>query len=309
MLENAGFAENHSAISHLQLHDEPNFFRKLESSLDYIFGNDTMSDDFMSNLSPASDVSVTTFKASVVFNLFVFAVLMASYEILRRLFPSVYAARKERVRATSTGSASDVHSPSSLAPAGSTEDVPENPFMPLTWIGPVFNISWATVRKVAGLDGYFFLRYIRMCTRITSVSTFWAFVLLIPTFATGGNGALSWYHISMLNIPNGTWRTWVPVVFMYLFSGFCFFVMKQEYRHFLELRMDFLGKGGSKIHPQHHFSLVVDNIPIELRSDRALFDYFNRLFPGAFIYGWLCDAGSMFIESDSGCCLLLLTSS
>ena len=160
MLENAGLAEKRSAISHLlQLDYEPNFFRNLESSF---FGNDTMTDDFMSNLSPARDVSVATFKASVVFNLFVFSVLMASYEILRRLFPSVYAARKERVRATKEGSAPDVLSHSNLAPAGSTEDVPENPVMPLTWIGPVFNVSWATVRKVAGLDGYFFLRYIRM---------------------------------------------------------------------------------------------------------------------------------------------------
>jgi hypothetical protein len=44
--------------------------------------------------------------------------------------------------------------------------------------------------------------------------------------------------------------------------------------------MDFLGKGDSTINPQHHYSLAVEMIPIELRSDRALYDYFNRLFPG-----------------------------
>jgi hypothetical protein len=154
----------------------------------------------------------------------------------------------------------------------------------------VFGISWATVRKVAGLDGYFFLRYIRMCLRITAISTFWSLIILVPTFATGGVGAVSWYHLSMLNISNGTWRTWVPVVFMYLFSAFCFFVMKQEYRHFIELRMYFLGKGASNINPQHHYSLAVDNIPIELRSDRALFDYFNRLFPGTYMHGLICDS-------------------
>jgi hypothetical protein len=169
---------------------------------------------------------------------------------------------------------------SSVAPADTIEHAREKSIMPLSWIGPVFGVSWVTVRKVAGLDGYFFLRYIRMCLRITAISTFWSLILLIPTFSTGGMGADSWYHLSMLNIPNGTWRTWVPVIFMYLFSAFCFFVMKQEYRHFIDLRMDFLGKGDSNIHPQHHYSLVVDNIPIELRSDRALFDYFNRLFPG-----------------------------
>jgi len=39
------------------------------------------------------------------------------------------------------------------------------------WIAPVFGVSWNQVRKQAGLDGYFFLRYIRMCVRITTVST------------------------------------------------------------------------------------------------------------------------------------------
>ena len=48
------------------------------------------------------------------------------------------------------------------------------------WIGPVFGVSWHKVRKQAGLDGYFFLRYIRMCVRITAVSTFWFFLILVP---------------------------------------------------------------------------------------------------------------------------------
>ena len=47
-------------------------------------------------------------------------------------------------------------------------------------IAPVFGVSWNQVRKKAGLDGYFFLRYIRMCVRITSVSTFWFFLILVP---------------------------------------------------------------------------------------------------------------------------------
>lgn len=71
----------------------------------------------------------------------------------------------------------------------------------------------------------------------------------------------------------------VPVLFMYLFSGFTFFVMKQEYSHWMELRMDFLGRGDKNIDPQHHFSLMIENIPLELRSDSALFDYFDKLYP------------------------------
>ena len=43
--------------------------------------------------------------------------------------------------------------------------------------------------------------------------------------------------------------------------------------------MDFLGRGEKNVNPQHHFSLMIENIPQELRSDKALFEYFDRLFP------------------------------
>jgi Late exocytosis, associated with Golgi transport/Cytosolic domain of 10TM putative phosphate transporter len=149
------------------------------------------------------------------------------------------------------------------------------------WISNVFNVSWDTVRAYSGLDGYFFLRYIRMNLRVCAVTALWAFVILVPVYATGDStGEVGWYHLSVANVVSGSWRMWIPAVFSYLFTGFVFFVMKQEYRHFLELRMDFLARGTSYISPQHHYSLMVENIPQELRSERALYDYFDQLFPG-----------------------------
>jgi Late exocytosis, associated with Golgi transport/Cytosolic domain of 10TM putative phosphate transporter len=154
---------------------------------------------------------------------------------------------------------------------------------PLDWIQPVLGVPWSKVLETAGLDGYFFLRYIRMCVRITAVSTFWFFLILVPAYATGSTSTYSkvgWYHISVENIPATGWRMWVACIFLYLFSFFIFFVVKQEYRHFLEVRQDFLAKGSVHVHPQHHYSLLVESIPYEIRSDRALAEYFNRLFPG-----------------------------
>jgi calcium permeable stress-gated cation channel len=150
------------------------------------------------------------------------------------------------------------------------------------WVPSVFSVSWSQVRRIAGLDGYFFLRFIRMNVRICSVTMFWAFIILVPLYATGDyqNNEVGWYHISVANVAKGSWRMWIPSCFAYLMSGFIFFVIKQEYRHYLELRMDFLARGTEKVHPQHHYSLKVENIPYELRSEKALYDYFDKLFPG-----------------------------
>ena len=151
---------------------------------------------------------------------------------------------------------------------------------PLDWIHPIQSLSWTLIRKVAGLDGYFFLRYIRMLVRITAVSSFWFFLILVPVYITGSNNALGWYHLSAANVSTDSWRMWMPVLFAYFFCAFVVFVIKQEYRHYLELRQDFLARGSEHVLPQNRYSLMIENIPYELRSDRALYDYFDNLFPG-----------------------------
>lgn len=72
----------------------------------------------------------------------------------------------------------------------------------------------------------------------------------------------------------------MPCLCAYCFSAFIFFVIKQEYRHFLELRQDFLARGSPHVNPQHHYSLMIEDIPYDLRSNRALQEYFESLFPG-----------------------------
>mmetsp|Transcript_22394 Transcript_22394/g.33982 ORF Transcript_22394/g.33982 Transcript_22394/m.33982 type:complete len:1037 (+) Transcript_22394:105-3215(+) len=230
--------------------------------------------EFTSQLKPASDVSIETVMASLYFNAIVFVLMLASYEILRRFVPSVYASRNLH-----NSPSVDLSEDRGVGMSGMSKLPLYNSYIPFDWVAPVFGVSWSTVRKSAGLDAYFFLRFIRMCVRITSVSTFWASIILGPVYATGMNGADGWYLVSMVNIQND-WRMTVAVIFMYLFSGFTFFVMKQEFSHWMELRMDFLGKGERNIDPQHHYSLMVENVPLQLRSDSALREYFERLFPG-----------------------------
>jgi hypothetical protein len=43
--------------------------------------------------------------------------------------------------------------------------------------------------------------------------------------------------------------------------------------------MEFLAKGDSHVHPQQRYTLLVQDIPNELRSDIALHNYFEELFP------------------------------
>jgi len=212
----------------------------------------------------ATDVDVSDVMVSFGFNSFLFIFLIISYEIVSRMVPSVYQSRKLHVSDDSK-----------------VVDIPYS-ILPLSWVPAVLSTSWLTVRKCGGLDSYFFLRFIRMCFRITFVSGLWGMCTLFPVFGTGNQGATGWYFFSMANIGNASWRLWFPTSFMILLTIYVLFVINEEYRHYLDLRMQYLAEGDNagELNAQPQHSLIVEEIPRELRSDTALYEYFDNLFPG-----------------------------
>jgi hypothetical protein len=145
----------------------------------------------------AIDVDVSDAMASFGFNATIFLLLLLLYEILSRIFPSVYAVRK-------------FHVPEDRIAI----DLPKS-FLPFSWLPSVLKVSWSEVRKIGGLDAYFFLRFIRMCLKITAVSGLWGIIILWPIFGSGGDGAVGWYHFSMANVTRGSDRIWAPALFMW----------------------------------------------------------------------------------------------
>jgi hypothetical protein len=230
---------------------------------------DDLGGDGSGDLVPVEDVSINGVLTALVLNGAACVVLLFTYEVLRRVMPSVYSSVSEQVAMNSMQSQRLDDSLMGISTS----------IFPL-WIVRVLRVPWTQVREVAGLDAYMYLRYIRMCARITLVSTFWALLILFPVFATGGGNAVGWYHFSMSNVLQSDWRIWPPTIFMYLFSGFTLWCMRQEYRHYLAQRMEFLSGRLREVHPQQQYSIMVEIIPKELRSDKALFDYFNALYPG-----------------------------
>ena len=232
-----------------------------------------------SGVQAVDDVAVSSTMTALWINILIFIILMGSYELFNRMLPSVYAGKQRHVR--------NDYMITKLT----------SYYLPLGWVMPVSRISWPQVLQTSGLDAYMFLRYIRMCFIITSVSGFWGALILFPTYASAEGGAEGWYFLSMANIPKfgSAWRLWVPTIFMYFVTFFVFYLMNEEYKHYLELRMDYLSgvnpydtmiqksttDDTNQINPslQHLYSLTVNNIPHHLRSDRDLFQYFNELFP------------------------------
>ena len=256
------------------------------------------------------DVNTSAFLTALRVNLVVFVVLISSYELFRKWFPTVYSPMyagvavkgkgrgKNKMGSSSSSSSSltppssrgslvnnstthsSSHSESHLPSSNHRPAVNIDTKLPLGWIPGVIRASWSTVRSTGGLDSYMFLRYVRLCFRITFTSALWGMIILWPVYASGDGGAAGWYFLSMANITQGSERLWAPAIFLWLQTLYVLFLMNQEYEHYLECRVDFLARGDGMVTSQQHmYSLIVERIPHELRSDRALYDYFHRLFP------------------------------
>jgi len=187
---------------------------------------DPFATDSSSTLSQAShDVNTSAFLTAFYVNIVVFIVLIGCYELFRKWFPSVYSPRttvigistaepslSSKQRNSDKGEESDSERSSTSSPSGLTSfNVTKsiisnrvnhiiNMSQPLSWIPGVCRASWSTVRSSGGLDSYMFLRYVRLCFRITFTSALWGLIILWPVYATADGGANGWYFLSMANI-------------------------------------------------------------------------------------------------------------
>lgn len=110
---------------------------------------------------------------------------------------------------------------------------------------------------------------------------FFGLVVLIPIYKTSGDYN-KWTSFTLANIPNdpGEKALWVPVVFCYLFSSYFCYLMYNEYKNFVDKRFQYLLNGDPDTPPQTYYTVLVERVPSDLRSEPALRSFFEKLFPG-----------------------------
>ena len=68
------------------------------------------------------------------------------------------------------------------------------PSGPLAWLFYDMTLKGVEVAELVGLDAYMLLRYIRLCLRITAMSTFWGLAVLLPLYGRKRHLAYGFYR-------------------------------------------------------------------------------------------------------------------
>ena len=202
------------------------------------------------NITAVADVGVEAVILSCYLNSVIFVVAILCFEAGRRYLPTIYYG--------STYHKSVDRRPPILNRANNCI------IHALNLWRVVHSIPWHTVLTCGGLDAYMFLRYIRLCGRVTSVSAFWGMCILGTVYGTAGGAETGWYRMSIKNIPGGPtandnpsddddnnngnnsnnggedWasnvRLWTTVGFMYMLTFYVTYLLSEEYKHYVELR-------------------------------------------------------------------------
>ena len=136
---------------------------------------------------------------------------------------------------------------------------------------------------MVGLDAYMYLRYIKICLKLSIFLTFWGLLVLVPVYKSNHASAASpWDYFTIANVLSARW---FAAIFGYIFAAYFCQLLLTEYTNFSLQRMQYFvnpnaSENDPDTPPQTYYTVMVERVPPKLRSATALKDYFEKLFPG-----------------------------
>ena len=142
------------------------------------------------------------------------------------------------------------------------------------WLWKVFSFSQVDLLETISLDALCFLRILNTGFRLSCVGAFNS-IWLFPVYATAGSSAQNDpIEGSTINIlPQGSPRFAATVLAAYIFFGYTMFSILKDFRWFIALRHDWL-----RLFNCRNYTILIRNIPEELRSDMLLKKHFQGLY-------------------------------
>ena len=169
------------------------------------------------------------------------------------------------------------------------------------------------LRDDVGLDGMVVIRYLELGFKFCLVGTLLS-VVLVPMYACADNdeyiGKFTRFSLSNIDREMGRQKTspkfWVVVVCSYLLNAAFVHFMVGEWQNSMKLRrkqfkqtvFGACGPGAA----QAIRSVLVENVPKELRSAKQLFEYFEKQFGEGSVHSAVVQSDTDALHGWLGCC-------
>ncbi|KAJ4468911.1 hypothetical protein J3R30DRAFT_3385050 [Lentinula aciculospora] len=231
----------------------------------------------MSSISSATSASTATFVTALVFNAAVFGIELGVFTLIRPYFKAIYEPRtyvppkSKRIQPlTSDGKR-----------AFGLQTV-------LSWPLAVYKSNHQDIKAANGLDAYFFVRYLRMMVVIFLPIWILSWIVLLPVTSVNtqvsGNTKLNRFIFGNV-APDKSTRYAAHIIMVWLFTGWIFFIIWREMRHWLYTRQSHLIDITHSKSVQAN-TVLITGIPQKYLSHAALHKVFDVL-PGGVKNIWI----------------------
>lgn len=142
------------------------------------------------------------------------------------------------------------------------------------WFKDLITRREAEILQDAGLDGYFFLRYLRLIFIISAVGVLFLFPILLPVNATGNGGETGFNQLSFTNAVNMPKRYYAHVFMGWFYFGFILFSLYRELVYYVSVRQAVLTSPAFS-NTVSSRTVLIGTVPKEFLSVEALTKLFN----------------------------------
>jgi hypothetical protein len=153
-----------------------------------------------------------------------------------------------------------------------------------SWMYELWSISDDTILRTGGFDTLTFIRFYRINLRIFAAFAVYAFMVLLPVNGTGGvympgsspQHVDSFQRWSMTNIQQSSQRCWFHLLGIILLTAITVYYLENEFVHYAKSRHRYLRQRHA-----HLRTVLVEGIPLKMRSNTTLALYFEVMYPNA----------------------------
>ncbi|KAE9018228.1 hypothetical protein PF005_g7444 [Phytophthora fragariae] len=148
------------------------------------------------------------------------------------------------------------------------------------WLKLLFFTSDDEILEQCGMDTLFFLRFLRLCEKVTLVGILCS-AANFPIYYYAKRDTLDpLYRMTLSHLDTDEmWRFWLTVVTMYLVSLTTCFLLWKEYEEYIRRRHEFM----SRKHTQQ-YTVVLNGLPPNLCTQQTLRNYLELLFPKSVLH-------------------------
>lgn len=143
----------------------------------------------------------------------------------------------------------------------------------LDWLRDLVTRKESDILKDAGLDGYFFLRYLRMLFLISVVGIIFLYPIILPVNATANGGQTGFNKLSFTNTVNMKKRYYAHVFTGWVFYGFVIFTLYRELVYYVSVRQAVLTSPAYSKNISSR-TILVSTVPKEYLSEASLRELF-----------------------------------